>query len=129
RESVVHAPDDAMVHFFGPGSNRAAGEDAGARRALLGGKGAGLAEMSTLGIPVPPGFTITTAVCNAFYALGRRFPAGLEEQVREGLTLIEAGTGMRFGDPENPLLVSVRFGARVSMPGMMDTVLNLGLND
>ena len=98
-------------------------------RNLLGGKGAGLAEMTNLGIPVPPGFTITTEVCTAFYDNGRRYPDGLEDQVREGVAFVENLLGRRFGDPERPLLVSVRSGARVSMPGMMDTVLNLGLND
>ncbi len=96
---------------------------------LLGGKGAGLAEMSNIGIPVPPGFTITTEVCTAFYAAGRRLPKGLDPEIRAALRKVEALTGKGFGDPENPLLVSVRSGARVSMPGMMDTVLNLGLND
>src|SRR5690606_9006027 len=98
-------------------------------RNLLGGKGAGLAEMTNLGIPVPPGFTITTEVCTAFYENGRQYPAGLEEQVREGVRYIEGLLGRHFGSPEKPLLVSVRSGARVSMPGMMDTVLNLGMND
>jgi pyruvate, orthophosphate dikinase len=98
-------------------------------RNLLGGKGAGLAEMTNLGIPVPPGFTITTEVCTAFYARGRQYPAELEEQVRQGVKFVEELLGRRFGDPERPLLFSVRSGARVSMPGMMDTVLNLGLND
>jgi pyruvate,orthophosphate dikinase len=98
-------------------------------RDLLGGKGAGLAEMSRIGLPVPPGFTITTEVCNEYYRLGRRFPEGLMEEVREKLRILEERTGKRFGDPENPLLVSVRSGAKFSMPGMMDTVLNLGLND
>jgi pyruvate,orthophosphate dikinase len=98
-------------------------------RNLLGGKGAGLAEMTNLGVPVPPGFTITTEVCTAFYQQGRSYPQGLEEQVREGVRFIEGLLGRGFGDPQRPLLVSVRSGARVSMPGMMDTVLNLGLND
>ena len=98
-------------------------------RNLLGGKGAGLAEMTNLGIPVPPGFSITTEVCTAFYDLGRRYPDGLEDQVREGVKFVENLLGRRFGDPERPLLFSVRSGARVSMPGMMDTVLNLGMND
>jgi pyruvate,orthophosphate dikinase len=98
-------------------------------RDLLGGKGAGLAEMTNIGIPVPPGFTITTEVCTAFYQNGRRYPDGLEDQVREGVHYIEGLLDRRFGDPAKPLLVSVRSGARVSMPGMMDTVLNLGLND
>ena len=97
-------------------------------RDLLGGKGAGLAEMTRLGLPVPPGFTITTKACNA-YARSGRFPPGLWKQVEDGLSTVEAKIGRRFGDPANPLLVSVRSGAKFSMPGMMDTVLNLGLND
>jgi pyruvate,orthophosphate dikinase len=98
-------------------------------RDLLGGKGANLAEMTNAGLPVPPGFTITTEACNAYYALGKQFPEGLWEQVLEAMKDLEKKTGKKFGDPSNPLLVSVRSGARVSMPGMMDTVLNLGLND
>ncbi len=96
---------------------------------LLGGKGANLAEMSSLGLPVPPGFTVSTQACVFYYANGRARPDGLEAEVAAGLAAIEAETGKRFGDPANPLLVSVRSGARASMPGMMDTVLNLGLND
>ncbi len=96
---------------------------------LLGGKGANLAEMCNLNLPVPPGFTITTEVCTHYYRNGKTYPGGLEEQVNEALARIEAQVGRKFGDAENPLLVSVRSGARVSMPGMMDTVLNLGLND
>jgi pyruvate, orthophosphate dikinase len=96
---------------------------------LLGGKGAGLAEMSNIGIPVPPGFTITTEVCTEYYRTGKKLPRGLEAEVRKALEKVESLTGKGFGDPENPLLVSVRSGARVSMPGMMDTVLNLGLSD
>ena len=96
---------------------------------LLGGKGAGLAEMSSLALPVPPGFTITTEACNYFYAHDKSHPEELREQVECALAGIERSLGTRFGDPDNPLLVSVRSGARVSMPGMMDTVLNLGLND
>ncbi len=96
---------------------------------LLGGKGANLAEMCNLGLPVPPGFTISTEVCTHFYQNGRRYPEGLQAEVTEALRSLEERVGKRFGDPENPLLVSVRSGARVSMPGMMDTVLNLGLND
>jgi len=95
----------------------------------LGGKGAGLAEMCNIGIPVPPGFTITTEVCTAFYRSGKKLPRGLDAEIRAALKKVEAITGKGFGDPQNPLLVSVRSGARVSMPGMMDTVLNLGLND
>jgi pyruvate,orthophosphate dikinase len=115
-----------MVYSFG-GPGRAEGE--GDMKILLGGKGAGLAEMTNLGIPVPPGFTITTEVCIEFYTNGRQWPEGLEEEVKDGLKRIEEVMGSRFGDPNNPLLLSVRSGARVSMPGMMDTILNLGLND
>ncbi len=96
---------------------------------LLGGKGANLDGMAAIGLPVPPGFTITTEVCTAYYANGEAFPDGLTDQVAKGIAHIEGVTGKSFGDPANPLLVSVRSGARVSMPGMMDTVLNLGLND
>jgi pyruvate,orthophosphate dikinase len=96
---------------------------------LLGGKGANLAEMASIGLPVPPGFTISTAMCTLYYAEGESFPASVREEVASGLAHIEAITGKRFGDAADPLLVSVRSGARVSMPGMMDTVLNLGLND
>jgi pyruvate,orthophosphate dikinase len=98
-------------------------------RELLGGKGAGLAEMTRAGLPVPPGFIITTAQCLEFYDAGRRFPNGLGDAVRQAMHELERRTGKRFGDAANPLLVSVRSGARVSMPGMMDTILNLGLND
>jgi pyruvate,orthophosphate dikinase len=96
---------------------------------LLGGKGANLAEMAKLGLPVPPGFTLTTEVCTTYYDLGRKYPDDLAAQVKAALAALEAKTGKRFGDPADPLLVSVRSGARASMPGMMDTVLNLGLND
>jgi pyruvate, orthophosphate dikinase len=96
---------------------------------VLGGKGAGLAEMSNIGIPVPPGLTITTDVCAEFYRSGKKLAKGLEGELRAALRKVEALTGKGFGDPKNPLLFSVRSGARVSMPGMMDTVLNLGLND
>jgi pyruvate,orthophosphate dikinase len=113
------------VYSFGGG-----GADGDAKmKNLLGGKGANLAEMSALGLPVPPGFTITTEVCNFYYAQGKTYPAELKAQVAEGLAKVEALTGKRFGDASAPLLVSVRSGARASMPGMMDTVLNLGLND
>ncbi|MDE0385362.1 MAG: pyruvate, phosphate dikinase, partial [Defluviicoccus sp.] len=98
-------------------------------RELLGGKGANLAEMCSLGLPVPPGFTITTAVCNAYYGSGDAYPDGLAAQVDDALARIEDSVGAGFGDAGNPLLVSVRSGAPASMPGMMDTVLNLGLND
>lgn len=98
-------------------------------RKLLGGKGLGLCEMTQLGLPVPPGFTITTEVCRQFYALGEELPPGLMDDVRKAMNRLERLTGKKFGDPNNPLLVSVRSGAAISMPGMMDTVLNLGLND
>ena len=104
-------------------------EGDGQARALLGGKGAGLADMTRAGLPVPPGFIVTTEACNAYYTDGKNFPEGMWEQVIDGLRAIEAKTGKKFGDPENPLLVSVRSGVPFSMPGMMDTVLNLGLND
>jgi pyruvate, orthophosphate dikinase len=97
-------------------------------RDLLGGKGAGVAEMTRAGMPVPPGFTITTEACRAYYSRGRQMPDGLWEQAESALAQVEEQTGKRLGDPENPLLVSVRSGAKFSMPGMMDTVLNLGLN-
>ncbi len=100
-----------------------------AMKDLLGGKGANLAEMTRVGLPVPPGFTITTEACNAYFEAGEKFPEGMWEQTLEALRWVEEQTGKRFGDPANPLLVSVRSGARASMPGMMDTVLNIGLND
>src|SRR5256885_14544176 len=98
-------------------------------RDLLGGKGAGAAEMTRAGMPVPPGFTITTEACRAYYASGGKFPKGLWEQVLPALKVLERKAGKKFGDPKDPLLVSVRSGAKFSMPGMMDTVLNLGLNE
>jgi pyruvate,orthophosphate dikinase len=113
------------VYAFGAGK---ADGDASMKN-LLGGKGANLAEMSALGLPVPPGFTITTEACTHFYQNGRQYPEGLTGEVELALKEVESRTGKRFGDPANPLLVSVRSGARASMPGMMDTVLNLGLND
>ena len=113
------------VYAFGGG--RADGH--AAMKDLLGGKGANLAEMSKLGLPVPPGFTISTAVCTAFYAHGRQFPDGLEAEVDAAIAAVGSAVGATFGDTSRPLLVSVRSGARASMPGMMDTILNLGLND
>ena len=98
-------------------------------RALLGGKGAGLAEMTNAGLPVPPGFTITTEACNDYFEAGKQLPPGLWQDVLEAVRAVEASTGKGFGDPASPLLVSVRSGAKFSMPGMMDTVLNLGLNE
>ncbi|MDG4719938.1 MULTISPECIES: pyruvate, phosphate dikinase [Thalassospira] len=113
------------VYGFGGGS----AEGRSDMRELLGGKGANLAEMSNLGLPVPPGFTITTEVCTAFYDNDRAYPDGLDSEVEGALAAIEKLVGRKFGDAKDPLLVSVRSGARASMPGMMDTVLNLGLND
>ncbi|MGI6566901.1 MAG: pyruvate, phosphate dikinase [Firmicutes bacterium] len=113
------------VYFFG--GQRAEGK--ADMRNLLGGKGANLAEMVNIGIPVPAGFTITTEVCTIYYENNQQWPEGLEDQIKEALGKVEADMGKKFGDPHNPLLFGVRSGARVSMPGMMDTVLNLGLND
>ncbi len=115
------------IYFFGSGK----ADGAGTMKDLLGGKGAGLAEMTNAGVPVPPGFTITTEVCNLFYDLGKRVPDGLDSDMREHMGKIEAALSnkYKFGDADRPLLVSVRSGSKFSMPGMMDTVLNLGLND
>jgi len=120
------AADSAkFVYSFGGGSAEGRAE----MKALLGGKGANLAEMANLGLPVPPGFTISTEVCTAFYKNNRAYPDGLDAQIRAALATVEKISGAEFGNAANPLLVSVRSGARASMPGMMDTVLNLGLND
>lgn len=113
------------VYSFGGGSS----DGSAAMKNLLGGKGANLAEMASLGLPVPPGFTLTTDVCTAYYDLEESYPDGLDSQVDEALKALEQKTGKIFGDADNPLLVSVRSGARASMPGMMDTVLNLGLSE
>ena len=113
------------VYSFGAGHN----EGSASMRNLLGGKGANLAEMASIGLPVPPGFTITTDVCTAYYDNNQQYPAGLKAEVEAALARVETAVGLKFGDAHKPLLVSVRSGARVSMPGMMDTVLNLGLND
>ncbi|HYK98957.1 MAG TPA: pyruvate, phosphate dikinase [Candidatus Acidoferrales bacterium] len=113
------------VYLFASGKAEGSAE----MRALLGGKGAGLAEMTNAGLPVPPGFTITTEACNAYFAGGKKLPPGLWEQAEKALATVEKTTAKKLGDPKNPLLVSVRSGAAMSMPGMMDTVLNLGLND
>ena len=116
---------EKWVYTFGGGRAEGSAGD----RNLLGGKGANLAEMCNLGLPVPPGLTIVTSACNHYYENGRTLPEGLKDQVRDGIRLMEATTGRAFGDTTKPLLLSVRSGARASMPGMMDTVLNLGLND
>src|SRR6202050_3324374 len=113
------------IYFFGAG----VAEGRADRRNLLGGKGANLAEMASLKLPVPPGFTISTQVCNYFYDHGNKYPKGLTEGVKKSVGRVEKALGRKFGDAKNPLLFSVRSGARVSMPGMMDTVLNLGLTD
>src|SRR3990170_8040641 len=105
-----------MVYFFG---NKKA-EGNGKMKNLLGGKGANLAEMVNIGVPVPPGFTITTEVCSEFYRVGRKLPKGLDDEIRTAIAKMERLVGAKFGDPKNPLLVSVRSGARASMPGMMD---------
>ena len=119
-EAVKQSPRK-WVYLFSEGNAK--------MRDLLGGKGAGVAEMTNAGLPVPPGFTITTEACNTYYEAGKRFPQGMWEQVLEALKIVEQQTGKGFGKWENPLLVSVRSGAKFSMPGMMDTVLNLGIND
>src|SRR6202051_62737 len=118
---VTKVKTNKWVYLFeeGPGDNKE----------LLGGKGAGLCEMTQAGLPVPPGLVVTTEACNAFFENDKNFPDGMWEQVQEGLQKIEEKVGKKFGDPQNPLLVSVRSGAAFSMPGMMDTVLNLGLNE
>src|ERR1700726_4163317 len=119
-EAVKQSPRK-WVYLFSEGNAK--------MRDLLGGKGAGVAEMTNAGLPVPPGFTITTEACNAYYEAGKRFPQGMWEQVLAALKIVEQQTGKGFGKRDNPLLVSVRSGAKFSMPGMMDTVLNLGIND
>jgi pyruvate,orthophosphate dikinase len=113
------------VYFFGAGKTEGTAE----MKNLLGGKGANLAEMTAIGLPVPPGFTLTTELCTEFYKNNRQYPPEVRDQVKENLTKLEEAMGKKFGDPKNPLLLSVRSGVRASMPGMMDTVLNLGLND
>jgi len=118
-------PDHKYVYFFGKDKT----EGNATMRNLLGGKGSHLAEMANLGIPVPPGFTITTKVCTEYFENEQQYPDGVKEQVAQQLAKLEDKIGFKFGDDSNPLLLSVRSGARVSMPGMMDTVLNLGLND
>src|SRR5438477_8436343 len=113
------------VYYFGDGH----ADGSGKMKPLLGGKGANLAEMTRIGLPVPPGFTITTEVCSYFYAHNRSYPSQLKAEVEAALAKVERSVGKKLGDKEKPLLVSVRSGARDSMPGMMDTILNLGMND
>jgi pyruvate,orthophosphate dikinase len=125
RSERAHRAAKRYIYAWGDG----AAEGSGGMKDLLGGKGAGLAEMTRAGLPTPPGFTITTAACNDYFAAGERLPDGLWDDILEALHEVERSTGKGFGDPSNPLLVSVRSGAKFSMPGMMDTVLNLGLNE
>src|SRR5262247_2974967 len=113
------------VYNFGGGT----ADGDGKMKEVLGGKGAGLAEMSKAGVPVPPGFTISTEVCNIFFENNRTVPEEIEEQCAAGLAKLEEAIGKKLGDPADPLLLSVRSGAKFSMPGMMNTILNLGLND
>src|SRR5581483_4942512 len=120
-DEVVKQSPRKWVYLFSEGNAK--------MRDLLGGKGAGVAEMTNAGLPVPPGFTITTEACNAYYDANKQFPDGMWEQALAALKIVEEQTGKGFGNKENPLLVSVRSGAKFSMPGMMDTVLNLGIND
>ena len=114
-----------MVYYFGKTKT----EGKGKSKALLGGKGLNLAEMTSIGLPVPPGFTITTEVCDAYYKAGKNLPSGLMAEVNKAVAMLEKELSKKFGDDSNPLLVSVRSGAAISMPGMMNTILNLGLND
>src|SRR5580704_2100576 len=113
------------VYFFGNGK----AEGGAHLKDLLGGKGANLADMTLVPLPVPPGFTITTETCGEYNDLGQKLPKGLMDEVKGHMARVEKASGKKFGDPKNPLLVAVRSGAKVSMPGMMDTVLNIGLND
>src|SRR5438477_7904322 len=113
------------VYYFGDGH----ADGCGTMKPLLGGKGANLHEMTRIGLPVPPGFTIDTEVCTYFYVHNRNYPAELKAKVAAAMAKVEKSTGKKFADRERPLLVSVRSGARDSMPGMMDTILNLGMND
>src|SRR6056297_1077188 len=119
------AKPDKMVYYFGQTKT----EGRGLGKPLLGGKGINLAEMTSIGLPVPPGFTITTEVCDRYYKAGKKLPQGLMNEVHVAVAMLEKELGKKFGDDTNPLLFSVRSGAAVSMPGMMNTILNLGLTD
>ena len=123
--SSVKAKAGKYVYYFGDGG----ADGNGSMKPLLGGKGANLAEMTRIGLPVPPGFTITTEVCTYFYDHKKTYPPELDAQIEKALAKIEKSVGKKLGGSENPLLLSVRSGARDSMPGMMDTILNLGMND
>src|ERR1700743_3601767 len=124
KQSGLNLPEK-FVYFFSAGQT----EGNASMKNTLGGKGANLAEMTGMGLPVPPGFTISTEMCQAFYDNGEKLPDALKAKVLEAMGKVEKLLGKKFGDVNNPLLVSVRSGARASMPGMMDTILNLGLND
>src|SRR5258706_8749315 len=113
------------VYYFGPGKTEGRAD----MKDLLGGKGANLADMTTAGLPVPPGFTITTESCGEYNDASQKLPRGLMDEVRANIAKVEKASGKKFGDPNNPLLLACRSGAKMSMPGMMDTVLNIGLND
>src|SRR5437867_8617502 len=125
KPTAKPAKSKKYVYFFGNG--KADGNRN--MKDLLGGKGSGLAEMTNAGLPVPPGFTISTEVCNIFYKENRKIPAAIDREIDENVKKLEKAAGATLGSIENPLLVSVRSGAKFSMPGMMDTILNLGLND
>ncbi len=125
KERKKYNKKDKFVYFFGKGKTEGNAHMAD----ILGGKGAGLAEMTNIGIPVPAGFTISTEICEYFYKHDKKYPSSLKKEVEDNLKKLEAITGKKFGDTKNPLLISVRSGASVSMPGMMDTILNLGIND
>src|SRR5207245_3341161 len=125
RAAAKKSKTPKYVYYFGDGH----ADGTGKMKPLLGGKGANLAEMTRIGLPVPPGFTITTEVCSYFYAHNRSYPPELKAEVESALAKVEKSVGKKLGNKERPLLVSVRSGARDSMPGMMDTILNLGMND
>src|SRR6267143_1012821 len=125
HSSARRTKSHKYVYYFGYGH----ADGGGKMKPLLGGKGANLAEMTRIGLPVPPGFTITTEVCTYFYGHNRKYPPELKSQVQAALERVERSVGKKLGDKDRPLLVSVRSGARDSMPGMMDTILNLGMND
>ena len=125
KKAVIAIPDEQLLFFFGGGKAEGNGE----MKDILGGKGAGLAQMTNARLNVPPGFTLSTKVCSVFYENNLELPQEIKARIAEYMHRLEKLTGQKFGDSENPLLVSVRSGAKFSMPGMMDTVLNLGLND
>ena len=125
RTAAAKTSGGKMTYYFS--KNKTEGK--GLSKQLLGGKGANLAEMTSIGLPVPPGFTITTECCDAYYKSGKKLPVGLMDAVRKNIGMLEKELGKKFGDDASPLLVSVRSGAALSMPGMLNTILNLGLND